>query len=159
MAGRATLLSLVMRFSFLVLCCLLMLSGSAPVPLRALPSAVSSPIVPAIFGTWQAGQVLAVNFKTGQMHIDHSPVDPTLNNGSLMPYGQRIEFTNGYDKLSKVAYWQVYWLLPLPPNACQYPFFRFRYTEINGVRKPDQTCVDMEFTMEIGQEGIEDFFR
>ena len=131
---------------------------TVPGPLLAPRPARPSPIVPAILGTWQAGPVWAVNRATHQLHLDQSPVDPELSDNTLMPCGQRLEFTNGYDKAANVAYWQVMWLLPLPPDACQYPFFRFRYTETAGVRTPDQTRVDMEFTMDISSEGIEDFF-
>ena len=78
------------------------------------PPAVSSTTtaVPAILGTWQAGRVLAVNRKTHQMHVDHSPVDPDLSDNRLMPYGQRIRLGSGYDKAADVAYWLIEWLVP-----------------------------------------------
>ena len=78
-------------------------------------------VVPAILGTWQAGRVLAVDRKTHQMHVDHSPVNPDLSDNSLMPYGQRIRLGSGYNKASDVAYWQIEWLVPYPPDACQFP--------------------------------------
>ena len=128
--------------------------GSLSIPHPTRPS----PIVPAILGTWRAGPVWAVDRATHQLHLDQSPVDPELSDRNLMPCGQRLEFTNGYDKAANVAYWQVMWLLPYPPNACQYPLLEFKCTEVNGVKKLDQTPDSMEFTMEIGQQGVEDFF-
>ena len=147
---------LCMRFPLIVSLTLLILSDSplASPPLRPF----HSPIVPAILGTWQAGQVLAVDFKTGQMHVDHSPINPDLSDPKLMPYGQRIEFTNGYDKVSNVAYWQVIWLVPYPPNACQYPFLQYQCSDVKGVLTLNQTLFNLEFSMEINSEDIESFF-
>ena len=134
-----------------------MLSGSLSIPTPAPTPAAPSSIVPAVLGIWQAGQVLAVDRDTNQMHVDHSPIDPELSDSRLMPYGQRIEFTNGYDKLSHVVYWQITWLVPYPPNACQYPLLEFKCSETNGVKKLDQTPDNMEFSMQIGREGVADF--
>ena len=112
-----------------VLCTLFFVPTPFAGPASLLP-APPSPLVPGILGTWQAGAVWAVNRTTHQMHVDHSATNPELSDNSLMPYGQRVEFTNGYDKAANVAYWQVFWQVPHPANACQYPFFEFRYVVV-----------------------------
>lgn len=148
-----------MRFSFFPLLLLPMLSDSRlpvsfpmPLPVR------HSSLVPAILGTWQAGQVWVVDRNTKQLRLDRSPIDPDLSDHALMPYGQRIEFTNGYDKLSNVAYWQALWLLPYPANSCQYPFLRDHCTQINGVQAPTQTIFQLEFSIALMPGQIENFF-
>jgi len=118
--------------------------------------AAGAAIVPAIMGTWQAGRVLAVNRKTHQMHVDHSPVNPDLSDNSLMPYGQRIRLGSGYDKLSDVAYWQIEWLTPYPANACQFPLLQFKCaTESKQIRQEPQS---LEFTMEVDCKEYNEFF-
>ena len=106
--------------------------GSLSIPRPARPS----PIVPAILGTWRAGPVWAVDFKTGQMHLDHSLINPDLSDSRLMPCGQRLEFTNGYDKAANVAYWQVMWLLPYPPMPVSTRFSGFATPKPPGYARP-----------------------
>ena len=119
-----------------------------------------TPIVPAILGTWQAGRVWAVDRKTHQMHVDHSPINPDLSDNSLMPYGQRIRLGSGYDKASDVAYWLIEWLVPYPPNALQYPFLQFHYTDVKGTKQIRQELISQEFTFEIASisDGYNKFF-
>ena len=132
---------------------------STPAPALQSPSRpFHSPLVPAILGTWQAGQIMAVDRQTGQMHVDRSPINPDLSDNSLMPYGQQLELTSGYDKAAQVAYWQIRWLTPFPANACQFPFLQFHCTEIKGVSQPRQEPMRLEYTMSVSQEDIESFF-
>ena len=119
--------------------------------------AAGAPIMPAILGTWQAGRVWAVDRKTHQMHVDHSPINPDLSDNSLMPYGQRIRLGSGYDKASDVAYWLIEWLVPYPADACIYPFLRFHCTEVAGISKPDQQPKQLEFTMTVDPAEYEFF--
>ena len=146
-----------MRFSLIFLLQIAMLADSRLPISSPLPSVRHSPIVPAILGTWQAGHLWAVDRKTKQLHVDRSPINPELSDQALMPYGQRIEFTNGYDQLSNVAYWQAFWLLPYPANSCQYPFLQYHCTDINGVQVPTQTIFQLEFTMRLMPSEIVDF--
>ena len=131
---------------------------TVPGPLLAPRPARPSPIVPAILGTWQAGPVWAVDRATHQLHLDQSPVDPELSDRNLMPCGQRIQLSSGYDKVSDVAYWQITWLVPYPPNSCQYPFLQFQCSEIDGVNQPRQKSQSLEFTMDINRGDLDSFF-
>lgn len=140
---------------YLLLALLLMLpiaSFTSPVH-----PAAGAAIAPAILGTWQAGRVLAVNRKTHQMHVDHSPANPDLSDNSLMPYGQRIRLGSGYDKASDVAYWLIEWLTPYPANACQYPFLQFQCTDVNGTKRLRQQSISQEFTIEVDPKEYEYF--
>ena len=116
-----------------------------------------TPIVPAILGTWQAGQVWAVDRDTHQLHVDHSPINPDLSDNRLMPYGQRIRLGSGYDKASDVAYWLIEWLVPYPPNACQYPFLQFQCANANGSKQLRQEAQSQEFTIEVDPKEYDSF--
>jgi len=133
------------------------LVSSLPLPAQQLLHK-PSPLVPALLGTWQAGPVWLVNRDTHELRADRSPVNPDLSDNNLMPYGQRLEFTDGYDADSRVTYWQVIWLTPYPPNACRFPFLQFHCSEINGVNQPRQKPTNLEFTMVINHEDIDLFF-
>lgn len=119
------------------------------------PPAAVSPIVPAFLGTWQAGQVFGLD-AAGHLRVDHTPVDPDLSDRTLVPYGQRVEFTNGYDKASDVAYWQVLWLPPFTAAACQYPSFSYRCTVEKG--HVDQETWQLELGLGIKKEETAELF-
>ena len=127
-----------------------------PSALQLAPS-TPSPIVPPMLGTWQASQAFLVD-SSGHLRVDRASVNPKLSDNSLMPYGQQIELTGGYDKEADVAYWQIKWLPPFPPNACQFPFLQFHCTEIEGSNRPDQVPIRLEYRMQVSHDDIASFF-
>ena len=133
------------------------LSVVQPTPSSHLPVRRSfSPIVPAYLGQWEAREVF-ISDAQGHLRVDTSPPDPELSDSNLLPYGQRIEFTDGYDAKSDVAFLVMYLLPPFAPNALQYPCLQFHYAERNGVRHIVQKAIKHEYDLSISKGEAADY--
>ena len=117
-----------------------------------------SPIVPAILGKWEAGQIICVDRNTLHMHVCHSFVLPDMNDSTVMPIGQCLEFTIGYDKASDANYWKLSWLPYFSLNAYQHSFFESYCIEIDDVIELRQMPITLEFHMNISYEKNNYFF-
>ena len=128
-----------------------MLQPTAAAPLRSF-----SPIVPAYLGLWEAKEVFVPD-ADGHLRVDTTPADPELSSDHLLPYGQRIEFTDGYDAKSGESFLVMYLRPPFPPNCLRYPCLEFNYTERNGVRHISQEPIKHEYDLTINKGEAEDY--
>ena len=116
----------------------------------------SSPIVPAYLGLWEAKEVFVPDAQ-GHLRVDTTPADPELSSFNLLPYGQRIEFTDGYDAKSDVSFLVMYLFPPFAPNSLQYPCLRYHYTEEKDVPHILQEPVKHEYDLSIKKGEAEDY--
>lgn len=129
-----------------------------PQPVLPAPKSVRSvsPIVPAYLGLWEAREVFVPDAQ-GHLRVDTSAPDPEWSDNTLLPYGQHIEFTDGYDAKSRVAFLVMYLHPPFASNALQYPILRFHYSEDKGGRKVVQQAIKHEYDLTISKGEAEDY--
>ena len=116
----------------------------------------ASPIIPAYLGLWEAKQVFVPDAE-GHLRVDTTRADPELSSFSLLPYGQRIEFTDGYDAKSDASFLVMYLLPPFAPNCLQYPTLQYHYTLQNEVSRILQEPIRHEYDLTISKGEAEDY--
>ena len=125
-------------------------------PMPSAPHRSSSPIVPAYLGLWEAKEVFVPD-AAGHLRVDTTRADPELSSFNLLPYGQRIEFTDGYDAKSNASFLVMYLLPPFAPSALQYPCLQYHYTEQNGVPHVSQDSVRHEYDLSIKKGEAQEY--
>ena len=73
--------------------------------------------IPPIFGTWQTGQLLAVE---GDSLTPAIPFDCMYDKLRLLPAGVVVEFKIGFDKVALESYYEMTLVPPFPPESCNY---------------------------------------
>lgn len=115
---------------------------------------LSSPIVPAYLGLWEAKEVFVPD-ANGHLRVDTTRADPELSSKRLLPHGQHLEFTDGYDAKSGESFLVLYLWPPFLANCLQYPCLEFNYTEHDGVRRILQEPIKHEYDLEISKGEAE----